>query len=302
MPGHSRAFLQRLIAEGHVLVSPCSRDVKSALKVHRGVVVRVEIPGPRKTDLTPQDIPIEVFYEDEHLAVIDKPAGLAVHPAPDQPTHTLVNALLFKLRDLSSIGGEERPGIVHRLDKETSGVLVVAKNDFAHRVISTQFKERIVRKTYLAIVRGEPEAWEGRIDKPLGRSYTHTKKQMVRMDDSGREAVTDYRVLEKYKGYALIECYPHTGRTHQIRVHFASLRLPVACDKLYGREKRIFLSDIRETSAEADEHALMERHALHAAGITFRHPVTREEMSFSSHLHADMHALLKALERHRSYR
>jgi 23S rRNA pseudouridine1911/1915/1917 synthase len=302
LPEHSRAFLQRLIADGHVTVSPCSRDVKSALKVARGAIVRVEVPAPRKTDLTPQDIPIEVMYEDQHLAVIDKPAGLAVHPAPDQSTHTLVNALLFRLRDLSSIGGEERPGIVHRLDKETSGVLVVAKNDFAHRALSTQFKERIVRKTYLAIARGEPDAWEGHIDLPLGRSYTHTKKQMVRVDGSGREAVTDYRVLEKYKGYALIECYPHTGRTHQIRVHFASLRLPIACDKLYGRERRILLSDLRESGHEPDELPLMERHALHAAGITFQHPVTREELSFSSHLHADMHALLKALERFRSYR
>jgi len=302
LPQHSRSFLQQLILEGHVTVSPSRREVKPALKVPNGATVRVVIPPPRKIDLTPQDIPLPILYEDVHLAVIDKPAGLAVHPAPDQHSHTLVNALLFLLKDLSSIGGEERPGIVHRLDKETSGVLVVAKNDFAHRALSAQFKERLVRKTYLAIVRGEPEAWEGHIDLPLGRSYTHTKKQMVRLDGTGREATTDYRVLEKYRGYALVECYPHTGRTHQIRVHLSSLRLPVACDKLYGREKRVYLSDLKGTPREADEAPLMERHALHAAHLTFQHPLTREELTFSSGLHADMHALLKALERHRSFR
>ncbi len=302
MPDHSRAFLQRLVEDGYVTVTPSRREVKSALKVPHGASVRVVIPPPRKVDLTPQDIPIRVIYEDAHLAVVDKPAGLAVHPAPNQSTHTLVNALLFRLRDLSSIGGEERPGIIHRLDKETSGVLVVAKNDFGHNAISAQFKERLVRKTYLAIVRGEPGQWEGQIDLPLGKSYTHTKKQMVRTDGTGREAVTDYRILERYHGYALVECYPRTGRTHQIRVHLASLRLPVACDKLYGREKRIYLSDLREASREPDEPPLMERHALHAAGITFRHPVTREDVSFTSHIHHDMHALLKALERHRAYR
>jgi 23S rRNA pseudouridine1911/1915/1917 synthase len=235
LPGRSRAYIQKLIEDGQITLEPSSREVKPSLKVSAGTTVRVVIPPPRKLDLTPQDIPIDVLHEDKHLAVVDKPASLAVHPAPEQTSHTLVHALLFKLRDLSSIGGVERPGIVHRLDKETSGVIVIAKDDLAHRSLARQFKSRTVSKSYIAICRGEPEAWEGRIDRRLGRSYTHAKKQMIRMDGTGREAVTEYRVLERYRGYALIEAFPRTGRTHQIRVHLASLRLPVACDKLYGR-------------------------------------------------------------------
>jgi 23S rRNA pseudouridine1911/1915/1917 synthase len=298
---HTRSFIQRLIEEGCVSLDP-PRPIKQGLKVPSGTRVRVVIRPPRPINLSPEDIPIPILFEDEYLAVIDKPAGLAVHPAPDQVGSTLVNALLFHLTDLSGIGGEERPGIVHRLDKETSGLLLVAKNDFAHNSLASQFKERLVHKTYLAIARGEPQEWDGRIDYNLGRSYTHTKKQMIRTDGTGRSAVTHYRVLEVFRGYALIELYPQTGRTHQIRVHLASLRLPVACDKLYGREKRIYLSDLRGCEREADEAPLLERHALHAAGIAFRHPLTREELIFSSPLPADLHALHKALERHRAHR
>ena len=302
LPGHSRAFFQRLIEEGCVTLSPVPRLVKPALKVPQGGLVRVVIPPPRKLDLTPQDVPLDILYEDPQLAVLDKPAGLPVHPSPDQLSHTLVHALLYRLRDLSSIGGEERPGIVHRLDKETSGVLVVAKTDFAHNSLALQFKERSIHKTYLTIVRGEPEAWEGHIDLPLGKSYTHSKKQTVRWDGTGRKAVTDYRVLEKYRGYSLLEVYPRTGRTHQIRVHLASQKLPVACDKLYGREKRIYLSDLRGQPQDEGEHPLLERQALHASSLSFLHPLTREELCFSAPLHPDMHALLKALERHRAFR
>ena len=299
LPGRSRAYIQKLIEDGRVSMDPAPREVKPALKVSEGARVRVSIPPPKKLDLTPQDIPIDVIYEDEHLAVVDKPAMLAVHPAPEQSTHTLVHALLFKLRELSSIGGVERPGIVHRLDKETSGVMVVAKNDLAHRSLARQFKARTVSKSYIAICRGEPSAWEGCIDRRLGKSYTHAKKQMIRMDGTGREAVTDYRVLERYRGHALIEAYPRTGRTHQIRVHLASLRLPVACDKLYGREKRIYLSDLKNEPRRQEEIPLLERHALHAASLAFEHPVTQERLSFGAPLHQDMHLLLKALERFR---
>jgi 23S rRNA pseudouridine1911/1915/1917 synthase len=302
LPAHSRAFIQRLIEDGHVTVSPSAREIKPSLRVSAGARIRVDIPPPRKLDLTPQDIPIRILHEDAHIAVIDKPALLAVHPAPDQSSHTLVNALLFRLRELSSIGGVERPGIVHRLDKETSGVLLVAKNDRAHQSLSWQFKERTVRKAYLAIVRGEIDEWEGHVERPIGKSYTHAKKQMVRSDGSGREAVTDYRVLEKYRGYAILEVYPKTGRTHQIRVHLASLRIPVACDKLYGREKRIFASDLRGEARAPGEGPIIERQALHAARITFLHPATREEMTFSAPLHPDMDALLRALETHRDLR
>ena len=302
LPQYSRAYLQKLIEEGYVTVPGLQRDVKSSTRIPRGTAVRCNVPPPRKPDMRPREIPLEILYQDEHLAVINKPAGLAVHPAPSQVGDTLVNALLYWLDDLSGIGGEERPGIVHRLDKETSGVLLVAKHDFAHRALALQFKERTIHKTYIAISRGEPRRWEGRMDYSLGRSYTHSKKQMVRMDGTGREAITDYQVLEAFRGYCLLELYPKTGRTHQIRVHLASESLPIVCDKLYGRDKRVFLSDLRGRTREPEEKPLLERHALHAASISFLHPLTREEMVFAAGLPSDMHRLLKSLESYRSLR
>ncbi len=302
LPQHSRAHLQKLIEEGYVAIPALRRDVKPSTKVPSGYEVHCTVPPPRKPDLTAKEIPLEILFEDEHLAVIDKPAGLAVHPAPSQTGPTLVNALLYWLDDLSGIGGEERPGIVHRLDKETSGVLLVAKSDFSHRALSLQFKERTVHKTYLAIARGVPERWEGRIDYALGRSYTHSKKQMIRTDGTGREALTDYRVLEAFDGYALVELYPKSGRTHQIRVHLASLHLPVAADKLYGREKQIYRTDLQRRGRESNEEPLIARQALHAASISFRHPLTRDEMTFSAPLHRDMLDLLHALHQYRARR
>jgi len=302
LPDLSRAYVQKLIAQGCVRIPEIRRDVKPSLKVPTGFTVCCEIPPPRKVDLSPQNIPIQILYQDEHLAVIDKPAGIAVHPAPSQMGHTLVNALLYWLDDLSGIGGEERPGIVHRLDKETSGVILVAKNDFAHRALALQFKYRTIHKCYQAIVRGEPSQWEGRIDHALGRSYSHSKKQMIRVDGTGREAITDYRVLEVFHGYTLMELYPKTGRTHQIRVHLANQRLPVASDKLYGREKRVFLSDLKNVRREPKEEPILTRHALHAANISFIHPLTREEIAFSAAMPPDMRQLLNALSTFRSPR
>ena len=301
LPDRTRTFVQRLIDDGYVTLNP-RRLVKRALKVSAPMKVSVVIPPPRKVDLTPEDIPIEILFEDQNMAVINKPAGLTVHPSPNEIRGTLVHALLFRLENLSGIGGVERPGIVHRLDKETSGVLLVAKNDFAHNALACQFKERLIHKTYIAIARGEPKAWEGRIDLNLGRSYTHSKKQMGRPDGSGRDAVTDYRILEAFRGYLLVELYPLTGRTHQIRVHLASQHMPVACDKLYGREKAIYLSELADKRRRGDEEPLISRHALHAASICFTHPLTREEMIFSSPLPPDMHHLRKSLEQHRATR
>lgn len=298
---YSRAYLQRLIETGYVtLEPPRNRTPRPSTKVSTGQGVRVVIPPPLKLRLQPEPIPLEILYEDEWLAVVNKPAGLAVHPAPDQLGSTLVNALLYWLEGLSGIAGVERPGIVHRLDRETSGLLVVAKNDRAHHGLAAQFKERKIHKCYIAIVRGEPGHWEGRIDAAIGRSRTNNKKMETRFRGPGRSAVTDYRVLEIFKGYAILECYPMTGRTHQIRVHLASIRLPVAADKLYGREKRILLSNLTRKRRESNEEPIIQRHALHAAGLGFRHPLTQEEMTFSAPLEDDMVNLLKALQTYRS--
>ena len=303
VPDHSRSYIQRLIETGYVnFESPLTSVHKPSAKVKTGRVVRLVIPPPLKLRLKPEPIPLDILYEDESFAVINKPPGLSVHPAPDQVGSTLVNALLYWLKDLSGIAGVERPGIVHRLDKDTSGVMVVAKNDRAHHGISAQFKERTVHKRYLAIARGEPQEWEGRLESFLGRSRTHSKKIVIRKDGTGRSSTTDYRVLEVFKGYSLIECFPRTGRTHQIRVHLASIRLPVAADKLYGREKVIFPSQLRFKPRQPDETPVIERHALHATSISFRHPVTFEEMTFNAPLHADMLSLLHGLQIHRSPR
>ena len=293
--------MQRLIQDGYVDFEPRgAKEPKPATKIGGRVRVRVVVPPPLKVSLAPEAIPLDFLYEDEHIAVLDKPAGLSVHPAPHQAGATLVNALLYWLDDLSGIAGVERPGIVHRLDKETSGVLVVAKHDIAHQSLSYQFRERQVHKTYLAITRGKPKEDEGRLSFPLGRSPTHSKKQVVRTDGRGRASLTDYRLLETFDGYSLIECYPSTGRTHQIRVHLATIHLPVACDKLYGRETQILLSDLRRRPRQAGEVPLIARHALHAASIRFRHPITRDEVTFSAPLHDDMLGLLHALQRYRS--
>ncbi len=302
LPGRSRSFIQKLIEENNVAIEGEGgpRDLKASSLVPAGALVKVTIPPPRKLDLEPRNIPIEILYQDSDLVVINKPPGLVVHPSPNQDEDTLVHALLFHLKDLSGIGGEERPGIVHRLDRDTSGILLVAKTDRAHHQLSIQFKSRTIQKTYWAVVRGEPLASEGRLDLPIGRSYYHRKKMMVRADRGSREAVTDYRVLESFDGYALVEVYPKTGRTHQIRVHLAKIRLPIACDGLYGREKRILLSEITGTSREPLEEPLIARQALHARSIEFVHPVGGERRRFEAPLPDDIGRLIDSLRAHRS--
>jgi 23S rRNA pseudouridine1911/1915/1917 synthase len=302
LPGRSRAFIQKLIHGGHIsfpgMESP--REAKPSTTVASAMRVKVVIPPVRKMDLAPRNIPLEIVYEDKDLAVVVKPAGLVVHPSPNQDESTLVHGLLYHLKDLSGIGGEERPGIVHRLDRDTSGVLLVAKTDQAHHHLSTQFKSRSVSKIYWAIVRGGPPAAQGRLDLPIGRSYYHRKKMMVRTDRGSREAITEYRILEEFKGYALAEVSPKTGRTHQIRVHMAKIHLPVACDQLYGREKKIYPSDLTGKPRATGETPLIERQALHARSIRFRHPVSNEELFFEVELPQDMKNLLEALRAHRS--
>ena len=296
---YSRSYLQKLIASDCVKLDPApGKPIKASLKLAVGTRVRIEVPPPRKISLKPVPLPIQFLHEDDHLAVIDKPAGLTVHPGPHLEEPTLVNALLHWIDDLSGIGGVERPGIVHRLDRETSGVLIVAKNDLAHQGLSDQFKKRTVKKTYLAVSRGELRRSEGTLDGPIGRSRSHSKKMIIAAEGEGREARTDYMVREVYEGYSLIECHPHTGRTHQIRVHLASIRLPIACDKLYGREKAIHASSLRGEKKEPGELPVMERHALHAAKICFTHPATSEEMNFSAPLPDDMSSLLENLRKY----
>jgi 23S rRNA pseudouridine1911/1915/1917 synthase len=288
LPDLSRARLQSLIADGGILVD--GRRARSSLRLKAGQSVSVRVPAPEAAAPLPEAIPIAVVFEDRHLLVVDKPAGLAVHPGAGRASGTLVNALLHHVRDLSGIGGVLRPGIVHRIDRGTSGLLVVAKNDQAHLALSRQFAGRSVEKEYLAVVLGVPRAPEGTIDAPIGRDPVHRKRMSVRAP-RGRAARSTYRIVERLDGAALLRVRIATGRTHQIRVHLASLGHPVAGDPTYGGRRR---PASRGAVARGALEALT-RPALHAARLAFAHPATGERLEFESPLPPDLQELLTAL-------
>ncbi|HXI84495.1 MAG TPA: RluA family pseudouridine synthase [Verrucomicrobiae bacterium] len=269
---HSRAFLQKLIEQGHVLVN--GGAVKASYKVRAGDKVRVEIPPPRPLATQPEEIALDVLFEDDDLIVVNKPAGLVVHPAAGNYEHTLVNALLHHCRgELAGIGGVERPGIVHRLDKGTSGCIVVAKTDFAHRALVAQFKSREVKKIYRTVCWGKFVRPSGRIETVIGRSERDRKKMSARAS-RGRPAVTDYRVLKQFADFALVEAHIHTGRTHQIRVHMAHIGHPVMGDATYGRARPTNIS--------------VARPLLHAYKLGFTHPRSQEFVEFTTPVPDDM--------------
>ena len=273
--GLSRARLQRLIREGFVTLN--GGPTKASAIVKKGDRVSLRIPPPRPLTLKPENIPICIVYDDAHLVVVDKPAGLTVHPAPGHASGTLVNALLALYPNLPGIGGWQRPGIVHRLDKDTSGLMVVAKTDEAHHGLSDQIQGRRIRKGYMALVNGLVTNDEGVIDAPIGRDSRHRKRMAVVA--GGRASQTRYAVVGRYGDYTLVEVFPTTGRTHQIRVHFASLRHPLVGDDLYGGR-----SD------------LLDRQFLHAHLLGFKHPHTGEYVEFRSLLPSDLRQALDQIE------
>jgi 23S rRNA pseudouridine1911/1915/1917 synthase len=283
--GLSRSQVQRAVEEGGVRVN--ESPVRSGRKLKAGDVVAVVLPAARPSGVIPEAIPLEILYEDGSLLVVDKPAGMVVHPAAGHSSGTLVNALLHHCRDLSGIGGVLRPGIVHRLDKETSGLMVVAKSDEAHRGLAGQFKRHEVKKTYQALVYGEPKTEGGRIEAAVGRHPTDRKK-MSTQSRRGRSAVTIWRIRERYGVAALLEVDIETGRTHQIRVHLTELGHPVVGDRVYGGAGRI--RTVGDPEARARMKAL-DRQALHAWRLGFAHPVTGEKMRFSAPLPKDMDGL-----------
>lgn len=261
----SRSAVKNLINEGQVLVNGAKQ--KASYHVREGDEISIEIPEPQVLELKPRDIPLEIIYQDEDLAVINKPKGLVVHPAHGNWDYTMVNALLYHIKDLSGINGQIRPGIVHRLDKDTSGVMVVAKNDVAHRSLAAQIKEHSIKREYIALVHGTIKENLGTIDAPIGRSKNDRKKMAVIAD--GRPAVSNYQVLERYHNYTLVKVELLTGRTHQIRVHFAYIKHPVVGDPLYGSGKK---------------HFNMDSQALHAHLLGFNHPRTGKYLEFTSPL------------------
>ena len=278
--------IKALIAEGRVMIDGAPAASASA-KVVEGTRFAIHVPPAAEAEAQPQDIPLTVVFEDEHLIVVDKPAGMVVHPAAGNPDGTLVNALLHHCRgQLSGIGGVARPGIVHRIDKDTSGLLVVAKSDKAHEGLARQFKEHSIERRYLAVCSGHPNPPEGTIEGRIGRSDANRKKMAVLPETSsrGKHAVTHYKVLKRLKSSSLIECRLETGRTHQVRVHCASIGHALLGDPVYGRTPAPLRPVLR--------HLGFARQALHAASIGFEHPVTGKWLEFASDLPADMRELI----------
>ena len=277
--GKSRSFVQGLIDEKKVKAN--NKVIKSNYKLKKGDFIEVEVPEPVELNVSAEEMNLDIVYEDEDVLVVNKEKGIVVHPAPGNYTGTLVNGILHHCSDLSGINGVIRPGIVHRIDKDTSGILVIAKNDEAHNDLAAQFKEHSIKREYYALVEGKFSKVEGTVDKPISRD----KKERIKMaiNSDGKRAVTHYEVLEQYdKGVSLVKCTLETGRTHQIRVHMASIGHPVVGDLVYGYKRQKFN---------------IEGQALHAKTLGFIHPRTKEYMEFTSELPNYFKELLEKLRK-----
>ncbi len=292
LPEVTRSQLKRLIDEGQVLLT--GAPVKPGLKLRGGERLSVNLPEPVQVEARPENIPLTILYEDAHLIVVDKPAGLVVHPAPGHQGGTLVNALLHHCHDLAGIGGSLRPGIVHRLDKETSGVLVATKDDATHNGLARQFKLHTIHRRYLALVHGLMEANSGTVDRAIGRHPTERKK-MSSSSRSGRRAVTHWQVRQRFTAdrLTLLELRLETGRTHQIRVHLSELGFPVVGDPVYGRSGRLRTIDDPRLLILLSR---LQRQFLHARLLGFVHPVTATYMEFESPPPAELAGILSYLE------
>lgn len=278
--GVTRSFAKKLFDEG--LVSVNGKAAKPSAKLKIGDVVELNLPEPKTTDVVARDMPLNIVYEDKDVLIVNKPRGMVVHPAAGNEDFTLVNAVMFHCgADLSAIGGVLRPGIVHRIDKDTTGLLAVAKNNNAHLSLSSQLKDRSLSRTYFALVHGNIKEESGFVNAPIARSESDRKKMAV-AKIGGREAVTDFWVLERFGSYTLVKCKLRTGRTHQIRVHMRHIGHPIVGDKTYGIKKEEF-----NTAGQL----------LHAGEIGFVHPSTNEKMSFSAPLPDDFQRILETLRK-----
>jgi 23S rRNA pseudouridine1911/1915/1917 synthase len=293
-PDRSRTFFQQLIKSGAVRVN--GRAVKPSYDLNADDQLRVELPPLERHEIKPQNLPLAIIYEDDYFVVINKAAGMIVHPARGNWDGTLVNALVYHFQQLSGINGPERPGIVHRLDRDTTGLILVAKNDLAHAQVARQWENRRVRKEYLAIVEGAPALDADMIDKPIGR-HPVVREKMTIGGLNAREAVTTYEIVERFHGYALVRAKPHTGRTHQIRVHLASVGLRIVADAMYTSRARFTLGDVTRRPEDA-ERVLLERQGLHAFRLSLWHPITGRKMDFEAPLPDDMTRTLEALRQY----
>lgn len=282
LPEFSRARLQGLIAEGFVLVNGFAAK-KSGQMLENGFEIQVRIPPPVPSGLVGEDIPLNIIFENDDLIVVNKPAGMVVHPAAGHASGTLVNAVLGYDPDLEGIGGEERPGLVHRLDKETSGLIVLAKNEQAHNWLQDQFRLRTVEKTYLALVDGKPPTPSGRVEAAIGRDTSHRKKMAIVSRGKGREAVSEYKTLETFKNHTLLEFHPLTGRTHQIRLHCQFLGCPIVGDSIYGK---------KSVTVEIN------RHFLHAAKLSIVLPNETKPHVFEAELPDELKYVLEDVRKY----
>ncbi|KEI78438.1 pseudouridine synthase [Clostridium botulinum A2 117] len=273
----SRSYLQGIINEGNVLVN--NKEKKRNYKLKVGDNIEVNIPEPKLLQIEPEDIKLDIIYEDKDVIVVNKPQEMVVHPAPGVYSGTLVNALLHHCKDLSGINGVARPGIVHRIDKDTSGILVVAKNDISHNNLAAQFKEHSISRVYMALVEGIIKDEQGTIEAPIGRHPVDRIKMAVVKD--GRHAVTHYKVIERFKNHTLVECRLETGRTHQIRVHMSHIMHPLVGDPVYGYKKQRFN---------------LKGQMLHAKLLGFIHPTTRQYVEFESELPEYFKKIIKILK------
>jgi len=283
LPELSRTRLQTLIENGSILVEGYVAH-KNGQMINRGNIIKVTIPPPEPTQLVPEAIPLDIIFENDDLMVVNKPAGMVVHPAAGHSSGTLVHAALGHAPEMIGIGGEKRPGVVHRLDKDTSGLILLAKNDQAHRWLQDQFRLRKTIKTYIALVDGKPPTPSGRIEAPVGRDKVHRKLMTITSYNKGREAVSEYRTLEAFKNHVLLEVHPVTGRTHQIRLHLKLIGCPVAGDRVYGHT-----------------HATIpiNRHFLHATRLTIRLPGEVNSTTFEAPLPQELEEVLERLRKER---
>lgn len=293
---HSRVKLQRSIAQGEATLD--GQRAKASTRVRAGQTVSILPPQTSPLGSLPEDIPLDILYEDDWLVAINKPPAMVVHPAKGHWSGTLTAALAFRFEQLSEVGGPTRPGIVHRLDRDTSGVILVAKTDLSHQMLTRQFERRTVAKEYLALVSPEPDRDSDQIDQPIGAHPYHREKKAIRHDHAtSRPASSIYEVQERFRGFALVQVRPRTGRTHQIRVHMAHVGCPVLCDRLYSGRSQLQLKDL--TRRESDEDLLLDRQALHAHRISLAHPETGQPLKVEAPLPEDILRTLAALRQHR---